>query len=131
MILIHWKNSFEIDQGIIDEQHQKLIRLINDLYTAFYEGQANKVIEAIIVELEAYTRYHFETEEALFSGIGFDQEAKHLQQHRFFEEKIKHFKEDFINEDLRLSYEIMNFLRDWLQNHILDSDKKYIPYIGG
>jgi hemerythrin len=39
--------------------------------------------------------------------------------------KVKDFKEGFDDGRMMLSIEIIDFMKDWLLNHIQGSDKKY------
>ncbi len=127
--LINWNERFIIDNSSIDEQHKQLINIINDLYSAFVEGKVNEVIENIIIELKKYIIFHFKTEEDFFDRVNYIHKEEHIGEHRKFIDQISAFNESFINSQTSLSYDIMNFLRDWLQNHILVSDKKYTPYL--
>lgn len=127
--LINWTDEYIIDGATIDNQHKKLISLINRLYISFNEGKANDEIGTIIDELIDYTVFHFSTEEDLFEKINFFEKDKHFKQHQDFVEKTKYFRERFLNGEEDLSYEVMAFMRDWLQKHILHSDMKYKPFI--
>lgn len=128
-LLITWTEEYNIDGAIIDSQHQKLISLINRLYKSFSEGKANDEIGKIIDELIDYTVFHFSTEEEFFDRVNYIDKDVHIAQHNDFINKTKLFNEKFMNREDDLSYDIMDFLRDWLQNHILGSDKKYVPYL--
>lgn len=127
--LIPWTDNFIIDSSIIDLQHKKLIDLINKLYSAFLEGQANNILSSIIDELADYTIYHFKEEEDFFERINYYRKDIHKKQHADFVQTVLDFKTKLSKHDVGLSYEIMNFLRDWLQKHILEADKKYVPYL--
>lgn len=128
-LLISWKDEYIIDEDTIDSQHKKLISLINRLYGSFIEGKANDELEHIIAELINYSVFHFSTEEQFFERIDYIHKDEHKAQHNDFINKTRLFKEKFINKEEDLSYDIMNFMRDWLRNHILGSDRKYIPYL--
>ncbi len=127
--LITWRDSFIIDGSIIDLQHKKLIDLINELYSAFLEGKANNILAGIIEKLADYTIYHFKEEEDFFERVNYYRTDFHKKQHADFVQTVLDFKRKLKEQDVGLSYEIMNFLRDWLQKHILDADKKYVPYL--
>ena len=127
--LIPWSDIFSIDKKIIDSQHKILIKLINELYAAFLDGKANDHISNILDELTKYTVSHFKTEEVFFEEVNYDDADNHKKEHQDFVYKVVDFKTKFKEGDVSLSYDIMNFLRDWLQNHILVSDRKYISYL--
>ena len=126
---ITWTDNYIIDNALIDEQHQKLINLINNLHAAFLEGKANNRLNEIVEDLVAYTKYHFQSEEEIFCKTEYLEKEKHKEQHRDFIEKIKEFKNKLTTGDSRLSFDIMLFLQKWLQNHILISDKEYKDFI--
>ncbi len=63
MAFIAWTDELSVDIGEIDEQHKKLINMINDLSYAMSKGKGRDVIEAILVGLRDYTVEHFAHEE--------------------------------------------------------------------
>lgn len=125
MALITWDTSLSVEVGEIDTQHQKLIKLINDLNEAMKIGKAKDAMANIIHGLVDYTRSHFSREEKYFDQFGFSGAALHKQEHKKFVGKISEFEKGFGEGKLMLSMDVMNFLKDWLVDHIKGTDKKY------
>ncbi len=129
MAFIEWNDSYRIGISRIDEQHKKLIEMMDKLAGAMHEKKTSEVLEEIIDGLIDYAKYHFSTEEELFRKYDYPDYETHKKIHDGFVEKVKKFKEDLINGKLLLSVEVMMFMRDWLVNHILGTDKKYVPFL--
>jgi hemerythrin-like metal-binding protein/PAS domain S-box-containing protein len=125
-ILISWENDYNTDIQLIDDQHKILVDLINQFYVSFKNGRAKKQVKNILKGLTDYTEYHFGVEEKYFKQFKYENEAEHLALHKVFVEKINQFQSDYNSGKITLSYDIMNFLKDWLVNHILLEDRKYI-----
>ncbi len=100
--------------------------MINDLYQAFTEGKANVVTVKIVKELVKYTQYHFKSEEEHFLKLNYPEAEKHIEQHNSFTETVLKFSNDLSNNEVSLSYELMDFLRKWLIDHIMGTDKQYV-----
>jgi len=128
MPLIKWNDSFSVNIVEIDLQHQKLVSLINDLNQAMLQGMGKVALTNILNELVAYTVNHFGTEEKYFAQYKYPDSDSHKKEHLAFVEKVASFKKDFDSGKLGLSIEVMQFLSDWLQNHIKGTDKKYGPF---
>ncbi len=128
-ILFEWSQKYSVDITLIDEQHKQLIDIINQLYRALKYGKAKNEIDVIIAELVRYTIYHFETEEMYFSQFEYPYSIEHATEHTKFRTKIEEFKSKIEERTVMLSYEVMTFLKNWLANHILISDKKFSLYI--
>jgi hemerythrin len=71
MELIKWKDVFSVKVSEVDNQHKKLIGLINQLYDAMRVGKGREVLGSVLTELVNYTIYHFSTEERLFREYGY------------------------------------------------------------
>ena len=123
--LIIWNENYSVGYEEIDNQHQKLVELINELYASFKQGEANDLIEKILTEMINYTDYHFKTEEKYFEKYNYSDAQTHINQHKSFVEQVTKFFDDFKEGSVTISYDVMNFLRDWLINHIQGSDKKF------
>lgn len=125
-LLIRWSDErYSVGVEEIDKQHQKLIDLINTLYNAFREGKARDTLQPIIEEMANYTKYHFDTEERYFKLFNYEQSAEHIKEHRDFEKKVEAFQNDLKKNKASVTYDVMNFLRSWLSEHIQGSDKQY------
>ncbi len=125
MALFGWNDIYSVNVVEIDRQHKKLIELMNELHNAMLKGQTKDILGRVIEELIAYTSYHFATEEKYFDQFDYPETTTHKNEHNDFIKKITDFKQDFGEGRLFLSTHIMNFLKDWLINHIQGSDKKY------
>ncbi|ABA87768.1 hemerythrin family protein [Syntrophotalea carbinolica DSM 2380] len=131
MALIQWNTSLSVNIAEIDTQHQRLISMINELNDAMLQGRGKDVLGKIIAGLVSYTATHFATEEKYFDRHGYPASNAHKQEHRDFTAKVSEFKQGFDEGRLGLSVSVMNFLGDWLRNHIKGSDMDYSPFLTG
>ncbi|QJA06314.1 bacteriohemerythrin [Thermosulfurimonas marina] len=121
----------ELETGVpeCDQQHRKLVSLVNRLYGAVKSGKGREVLGEILNELVAYTDYHFKTEEYYFDRFGYPEGDLHKEIHRKLTAQVLSFKEKFERGEATVSYDLLNFLKDWLVNHIGKTDKKYGPFL--
>lgn len=134
MAFFEWEDRFSVGIDAIDDQHRRLISLINRLHDVIEHcnRQATlksvlgelQTVSAIIGELIDYARYHFSTEEDYMRRYAFPESAAHQTEHRKFIEKIGDYQQRFEQKKTRISLEIAEFLATWWRSHILNSDKK-------
>jgi hemerythrin-like metal-binding protein len=129
MAFIQWSNQYKINVEEVDEQHQVLIRLINELYDAVVKGSDKLILAKILNELVDYTGYHFNTEEELMSLYRYPGFEHHKVQHDELAQQVHELKDNYSQGKSIISFEVLVFLNDWLINHILDSDQKYADYL--
>lgn len=124
--MLEWKEEYSLGLQEIDNQHIKLIELINRLYDAFIKRQQSDEVIKVIVELSEYIDVHFSTEEVYFKRFNYAETTEHIKEHHFFIEKVKEFQTQVKENKGRYVFNIINFLQDWLVNHVTVTDKKYI-----
>ena len=128
-VFFPWNPSLATGILEIDQQHQRLVSLVNRLYQSVERGGAYEELKAILNELIEYTNYHFKTEEYYFDKYGYPEGEIHKEIHRKLTEKVLDFKRKFENREATVSYDLLDFLKDWLVNHIGKTDKKYAPFL--
>ena len=109
----------------IDQQHQKLVDIVNQLHEAMKAGQGNQVLNAIFNELIAYTQYHFKAEEAMFNSVPYGQKLAHLKEHEDLIKQATDLQTKFKAGNSFVTVEVMTFLKNWVNNHILKMDMTY------
>lgn len=129
MGFLQWSAGLDIRIADIDNQHMKLVDIINALYDAMREGKGKNILETILDEMADYSVEHFAYEEKILTDNGYPGLNPHKMQHNEFVRKVNQFKQDFASGKMLVSIEVLNFLRDWLVSHIADSDKKYAVYL--
>ena len=128
MALIQWSDALSVKVDEIDRQHQKLVASINALNDAMRAGKGKAALSATVTGLTNYVAEHFATEERYFAKFSYPEAENHIKEHVRFVQKVGDFKKEFDEGRMGLSIEVMNFLSDWLKNHIQGSDKKYAPF---
>ena len=129
MALFNWSDDYSVGIKEIDEQHKKLFEIINKLHAAMKEAKSKAILGKVIEEMISYTEFHFSTEEILLQNCRYPDFSQHKLKHEQFTKKVKEFEKKYLKGSALLSQEIVEFLRDWLVNHIKQSDKEYSLFI--
>lgn len=124
MALIAWSNMLSTGVSEQDNQHKKLIDLINQLNDAMLAGHAADVQGKVLSELVNYTVSHFGYEEKLMAQHGYEDTPAHKAEHAKFVQTAGDLKKKFDSGNATITSDIMNFLRDWLTSHIMKTDKR-------
>ena len=123
-----WNDNFETGIEIIDQQHQKLVDIINELANQLANCSNANILDEVFVELADYAAYHFKTEEAIWHEhlVTDDWFIEHQKTHeRFFEQvmTLKNNKENLSFDEV--IHQMLSFLTQWLAAHILEKDKRF------
>ena len=128
--LIQWNESLSVNLAEIDEQHQRLFKIINKLIALLPKQKGKNELIKLLNELISYATYHFKTEQDyLEKHPNF---LDHLYQHLEFEKKIIGLKEKILldQEDIAMTtHKTLIFLLSWLQKHIMEHDVKSFRYL--
>lgn len=125
MPFIDWKDSYSVGLPDIDQQHKKLVGIINRLHDAMKTGSAQALIIRVVDDLVEYTREHFAYEERMIQAAGYPHVAEHAKKHRAMVAQVQAFRERVGGTHATLPLQLMDFLKSWLTQHILSSDMDY------
>jgi hemerythrin-like metal-binding protein len=85
-------------------------------------GEGRTAIGAVLDELIKYTAFHFEFEEKMMEAAGYADFVRHATEHKKLVADVLAHKARFERGDT-LSADLLSFIRDWLMNHILKTDR--------
>jgi len=125
MALFEWTNEHSVSVLRFDKEHQKLFSLINELNDAMAEKRGRFVVVRVLQELADYARWHFAGEESAMRRANFAGIDRHIAEHLEFAAKVEKFYAECDERYSTVPMEVLYFLRDWLQQHILVTDRQY------
>jgi methyl-accepting chemotaxis protein len=123
-----WNNSYSVGCATMDQEHKRLVEMINNLYSAMRQGKGNKAVGPILDGLVDYTATHFRHEEQLMRETGYGACEEHKREHDNLTRQVLEIQAK-CRAHAVLSLEVMSFVKDWLVNHIQRSDKRYGPHM--
>lgn len=121
-----WSDAMTVKVRRIDEQHKRLVTMINTMYREMIDKKGLGAQRTTIEEMVDYAATHFKIEEELMGRFKFEGINEHLKAHEAFRMKAMDLKQRSQGEGFIMTIEIVNFLRDWLQKHIMGVDRKYM-----
>lgn len=125
MTYMSWSPDYSVNVKEIDEQHKKLFGIINTLHQAMLDEKGREIQSRVIAEMIDYANTHFKTEEKYMLQFNFSWYHEHKTEHERYTKKTLELKERLENVGFVTTLEILNFLKDWWQGHILKIDKNY------
>ncbi|GLI37622.1 hemerythrin family protein [Geobacter hydrogenophilus] len=131
MALITWNDSLSVKVKQFDDQHKKLVEMLNQLFDAMKAGKGSLVVGDILKQLIAYTQTHFAAEERLMKQYGYTDFEAHKKEHNALVVQVLDLQKQFQDGKAVLTQNVMTFLRDWLSKHIQGDDKKYGIFFNG
>lgn len=128
LIQVEWSDALSVGVPAVDEDHKKLVSLVNELFSACFAGGGNDAVSAVLKELLDYTQYHFAREEAFLRSHASPTLESHAEEHRKLTGQVLAISRQGTSA---LSDDVLLFLRDWLMYHILETDMaSFRPYRG-
>lgn len=125
MSLIEWNPAFSVKVKKFDDQHKKLVELVNQLYDAMKAGEGNMVLGVVLQSLISYTSTHFADEEKMMLANGYPDLAKHKAIHQDLVKQVLDLQKKYQAGNPVLTMTLLNFLKDWLVKHIQGEDLRY------
>jgi hemerythrin-like metal-binding protein len=125
MAFIDWKSSFETGIPAIDQQHRRLVEMINEFHEAMKARRGAEKSREILEGLVDYTKTHFRDEENLLRAKGYVALATHMALHKDLLVQVAAFVDKYNTQQQVSSLDLSEFLRNWLTQHILQEDMKY------
>lgn len=109
----------------LDEQHKRLVMMINRLIGAKDVATGSETISELITDMIKYSQEHFKFEENLMAEYGSPHLEQHKQSHVKFRKKVGDFCIAAPLGVPSVPQALLDFLVKWLLNHILHEDVTY------
>ncbi len=129
MDTIEWTLSLSVGVDEIDDQHRRLISIINRIVAAHDTAPGSADMLAIISDLVDYTDYHFRTEDNYMMENEYPLFLSHRKEHLAYIKKMGTWITALENKESTLIEEMLSYLCHWWQTHITQSDLRYARYI--
>ena len=129
--MVEWEDKFSAGISEIDEEHKKLIGILNKAVSANEHNDNTVETLELLGDMIEYSHKHFSMVEAYMLKFKFPEYQLHKKEHLDFTDMTIRNYHDFISGDYQIANEILEYLKQWLVNHILVTDKKYIDCFKG
>lgn len=127
--LLEWDDAYAVKIRVFDEHHKHLFGLVRKLQQANRSGANDADIRRVLSLLIRYTMTHFQAEEAAMEGYGYPDLDIHRQEHQKLTDSVLDFAKRHHEGSPTYYAELLEFLQDWLQQHVLHSDRNYSRYL--
>jgi hemerythrin-like metal-binding protein len=125
-VFLPWSQEMSVKIASIDEQHKRLVAMINTLHREMLDKRGLEAQRKTINEMVDYASTHFKVEEDYMRRFNFPGTIQHVAAHTSFTTKALELKQRADGDEFILTVEILDFLKDWLKNHIMGVDRLYI-----
>lgn len=130
MPLMTWNDRLSVGVAALDADHKKLVDMMNELYDSIQAGKGKDAVGKTLDGLISYASVHFAREEKFFAQTSYPSATAHKKEHADLTQQVLDVQKKYkAGASSVLSLEVMNFLKNWLLNHIQGSDKKYAPHL--
>ncbi len=124
-----WKNDYLVGIDAIDDQHKKIIGMINELHESLTTEASMQELNELLARLTVYTVKHFIFEEKIFKQYGYPFEEEHKKEHDVLSQQVVDFQKKHIVEGQKVGEDLLVFYKALVSDHILSYDKMYVPFI--
>ena len=128
MSFIDWNENFSVSIVEFDEEHKKIVQMLNSLHENRNLGKSKEALAAMLKEIIEYALTHLRHEEELMLQYNYPQYKEHRLAHEGFIKKVAEFRSLNAQGVLRAQH-LTTLLRELLINHICNVDKNYTPFL--
>lgn len=125
-----WSEKYRLGIEAIDKQHRQLFELIANLNRLIGVHAGVAEIRAALAQFVRWAEIHFASEQMLLEVAGYPALAAHIEEHEAFLKALARNVDLVMSRPLAVTEtKITSLLTNWLQNHILENDRAYVPHM--
>ena len=126
---VQWRQEWNCGNDEIDEQHDKILQIANDLIAKVYAGAShNECMDMIKLFLE-YVVNHFATEERILMEIEYDGLIAHIKKHEYLTNKAIYLKECYEKKELQPAAFLSFIIDEVVVEHLTKEDTKFFALL--
>ena len=131
MPFLTWNDSLRLGVETIDNEHQELLAILNNVLEAKSKPKTAREGAELIDRLLEFSIAHFRHEEELMVRIGYPEFESHRRAHVKLREQARFLKKVLDGEDnpALVRLELAGFLSEWLADHLVQMDLPMAPHI--
>ena len=126
---VEWKDDYSVGIEVIDNDHKRLLNLINQFQTAAHYQTGREFEREAFDALIDYTKQYFKREEELMETHGYPTYHEHKAEHVKMIAKVDAMLEEYKRHPQQTVEEAVQFLKTWLIGHINGTDKQYSQFL--
>ena len=127
--MLEWKKSYSVKIRKIDQQHRKVLKIINRLYATQTNQLQRSDMQQLFDELREFIQTHFHDEEELMLKHNYPGYAEQKKEHDAFIDLVCEYQKNLLKNRQEVTINLFNSLWDWFANHIVRLDQQYVPYL--
>lgn len=117
-----WRDEYSCGNELIDQQHKRLVDLINRLHADYHLGRSNDMLYAHFISLFQYVSEHFLHEENLMTVYRLPLADQHRAEHAKFRKQVEELFEEYGQGRCEI-ITLLELLQGWFIDHVTDTDK--------
>lgn len=130
MSVLKWSDEeMSVGVEVLDNDHKKILALLNRLEEAIESGKEDLVMEDTFRELISYIINHFKREEDFLENSDYPELALHKKSHDALSARLVKVMTAYEKGDNEAPQMLLKIMSDWFMKHILITDMKYSSYI--
>ena len=126
-----WTDDLTVGHHGIDDQHKRIIDLINRYHDTLQAGGGKAALMADFKAIAEYSIRHFRDEEAEMARARYPNLERHKLIHQQLLDRVGQLTQDLATGVAGIETQIQFFLKSWLTAHIKGIDQQYSPYVSG
>jgi len=126
---VEWTEALESGVPSIDDDHRRLLELLDLLGQARGRGLDAVLVKEIIRDLLEFFKAHFEREELVMAEVSYGGLGEHRLDHRLMITSLGEVVAGIAENDLPVDESTMEFLVGWISGHLEHADKPLVADI--
>jgi len=126
---IEWESKYSVYIEEIDAHQKKMFEMFNQLIEMKESKTDAKLCINMVSEINEYSKLYFSSEEKYLRKKGYPDFAAHSKAHRQFIKNSISLRREISENIENLTNEVIEALRNWMIEHILNLDASYVPFL--
>jgi methyl-accepting chemotaxis protein len=127
--IFYWSKKFFTNISEVDYQHYKIVEYINELYREYLGNKNKEKMYSILINLTDVTKKHFADEQKMMMKHKYPRLEQQIKEHTKLLNDLSQYIKALKDNHSQVDDKLIDFLNNWLSQHILEEDMLYSPYL--